>query len=586
VLATELAYAADSWTRIEARLDAYADEYMRVFAPICRGEHAVAETLRPAQATCLDGRRKALASLTEVLAELQPSELESAVKATWSLPIVERCEDAGVLAARVPPPEDPETAREVEAIRDELARAFARGEAGRFADARSIAQDALARARPIGYPAVEGEALWMLGRAAASLGDTEGAEAALREGYRLLLAAGDDANAARAATNVSHVVGVRQPRHGEAYDWVEVDAAALVQRAGLPTDLERSRLATAGAVRYSAGDLARARELLEQALQLCEGEPEDPACSVPLSNLAGVLVGLGDLVAATTTMERSVALVESSLGPEHPEVATALQNLGFVLSSRGDYAAAQRHSERALAIRERVLPPGHPDIALALLNLGSIVHRTDDKPLALAQFRRALAILEAARGPDHPEVAHALHNVGAVLLDLKDIEGARAAHERALAIRTKTLPPDHPSLADSLARVGRIAQLTGDNVTARDLHRRVLEIRLRVSGPESPDVARAIMELARARRGLGESTALVGDLQRAAAILEHAGAAPLDVVRVDIELARSLAVARPARARELALAARATAVELGLDPSDAIVLDIDALLAELDGARR
>ena len=76
-------------------------------------------------------------------------------------------------------------------------------------------------------------------------------------------------------------------------------------------------------------------------------------------------------------LERALALGEATFGPDHPNVAAVLSDLAMVLLDLGDAAGARPLSERAVAIGEAASGPDHPivatmlsDLAMVLLDLG------------------------------------------------------------------------------------------------------------------------------------------------------------------------------------------------------------------------
>jgi tetratricopeptide (TPR) repeat protein len=80
----------------------------------------------------------------------------------------------------------------------------------------------------------------------------------------------------------------------------------------------------------------------------------------------------GSYSEAIPLAQRTLAIVEKSLGPDNPDVATALDNLAQLYSAQGRYADAEPLYKRSLAIREKALGPDHPNVALSLNNLAGL----------------------------------------------------------------------------------------------------------------------------------------------------------------------------------------------------------------------
>ena len=68
-----------------------------------------------------------------------------------------------------------------------------------------------------------------------------------------------------------------------------------------------------------------------------------------------------------------MAINECAYGSEHPYVGRTLTNLALILLDLGDAAAARPLAERALAIAETVYGPDHPTVASYRNMLAAIV---------------------------------------------------------------------------------------------------------------------------------------------------------------------------------------------------------------------
>jgi tetratricopeptide (TPR) repeat protein len=110
--------------------------------------------------------------------------------------------------------------------------------------------------------------------------------------------------------------------------------------------------------------------LLERALAIAEGAlgPDHPDVA---RRLLGVGRGLRwqvsdglrvetDDEGARACFERALAIAERAQGPDGPLVGEALSELALVLVALGDLERAQACAERALAIAQRVSAPDHP----------------------------------------------------------------------------------------------------------------------------------------------------------------------------------------------------------------------------------
>jgi tetratricopeptide (TPR) repeat protein len=272
----------------------------------------------------------------------------------------------------------------------------------------------------------------------------------------------------------------------------------------------------------SAGDLPRAKELLERALaSALQNLGEDhPSVATRRSNLALVLKDLGDLLRAKELLERALASAIQHLGEDHPSVATGRSNLALVLKDLGDLPGAKALLERALARDLHNLGENHPSVARSRANLALVLKDLGDLPRAKELLERALASALQNLGEDHPRVARSRNDLATVLQDLGDLRRAKDLLERALTSDLRALGDGHPSVARSRANLALVLKDLGDLPRAKDLLERALASDLQNLGEDHPDVAACRSHLAGVLQGLG-------DLPRAKDLLERALASDL-----------------------------------------------------------
>jgi tetratricopeptide (TPR) repeat protein len=455
ILGTGLVYAPGTWTRVEQRLDAYADAWAVKHAEVCeatRVTEAQTEEEMVLRMGCLRERKTALRASVDVLAQADEEVVERAVELVASLPLLARCDDVELLAQqhqRVPPPEDPQVAREVEDLREQLADIEAEREAGRYAHATEQLEPVMRRIEALEHAPLSAEAKLQHGSLLADDGRYTEAEEELQEAYALALLHGHDDVVLDSAQRLTHVVGVQQARPAEGLVWGRT-ALPLAERSG--KDVERAMGENnLGGVLIGQGEYAQAELHWRRALELREHalDPDDPRVAMSANNLGFVLGSQGDHEQAERYYRRALSTFEQALGAEHPHVASTLNNLGRVLAGRGDYEQAELQQRRALEIREKALGAEHPHVASSLTDLGNVFFDRGEHEQAEPYYRRALPIFEKTLGPDHPDVAAIVLNLGHVLERRGEHEQARLHHQRALRLLEKALGPDHPLVAEA-----------------------------------------------------------------------------------------------------------------------------------------
>ncbi len=117
-----------------------------------------------------------------------------------------------------------------------------------------------------------------------------------------------------------------------------------------------------------------------------------------VNNLGDVYVRLGNYDAALPYSEQALAAIEKRFGPENYRLSNPLMNLAIIYREKQQFAQAMAVARRAYTIREHSFGPNHPDTAAALIHIGHIQHNSGDYAAAIETFQRTLAILES-RGP-------------------------------------------------------------------------------------------------------------------------------------------------------------------------------------------
>src|SRR5262249_37429234 len=144
--------------------------------------------------------------------------VNNAVDAANALQPLERCSDARLLRAMLPPPENARARAAVEAVRRQIAEAKALHDAGKGKTAAEKARAALAEARRVDDGPALAEALALVGYIASDAGDNDAAQAALKEAVWQAEAARHDEAKAEAAVLLV-MTAARHNRYDEAGDW-------------------------------------------------------------------------------------------------------------------------------------------------------------------------------------------------------------------------------------------------------------------------------------------------------------------------------------------------------------------------------
>ncbi|MEM7156821.1 MAG: tetratricopeptide repeat protein [Myxococcota bacterium] len=536
-------YAVSTWERVESNLDRYADDWARKHTEVCEAtavEHTQGDEALDLRMHCLDERRSSLGAVVDVLAQADDSMMDKAVDLTADLPRLAICDDVERLAERrqrVPPPEDPTIALEVESLRQALRAVDAKRNAALFAVAKTEAEQVIAQAQTLGYAPLEAEARLRLGRLHENEGQFAEAEQELQRAHALALSLGHDEIVLEASRSLAFVVGERQARYAEGLQWLET-ALPLARRSGDPRQVAAC-LDRRGTVLSKERRFDEAAEALRQALAIEESDPEaetllpqtldslgvvlsnqgqheeaerihrrvleirrrtqavgHPSTGRTLHNLGHDLNRQGEFAKAESFYREAQQILEGALGADHPAVAVSQMSLGAALERQGQYDESEEQYRRALETFERKLGPDHLHVALTLNNLGNVLYQRGDYAGAEAQHRRALEAFEAEMGPDHVNAAMSANNLGVALFDQGRYEAAERHMRHALRVREAKLGPEHPDVATSANNLGNALTARGQLEEAATHYRRALEIRRAALGEEHPRFAESLTGLA------------------------------------------------------------------------------------------
>jgi tetratricopeptide (TPR) repeat protein len=178
---------------------------------------------------------------------------------------------------------------------------------------------------------------------------------------------------------------------------------------------------------------------------------------------------------------------------------------------------------------------------------------------AIAELEDTLRAAERAYAAGHPTVAAIQSNLAELYVQAGRAREGTALAERALAFMEKKLGKEHRRLAPFADTLAGCLLEEGRPAEALAWSRRAVALQGEDPAGKDLNLAGYLVGLGRARLAVGQATAAVEALERAARALEGGGALPEDVAEAQDWLARALWQAGKDRRRavELAEAARA-----------------------------
>ena len=419
--ASELIYAGETWTRVEAGLDRWAGDWVEARRSACEDSeirHQQSAELLDLRMACLDHRRDRFAALVELFASADDTVVERAVEAVEALPPLEPCADRSWLMASVRPPEDPELAGRVAAVREQLAKVTAMSDAGKAGDAVELAERLDATATELGWAPTIAEAAGARGRVAQELGSFADAAPTLERAYFAARRSGHDEITILAGVRLIYTLSVGLGEFDRSSAWID-HVLAEAERIGRD-DLVAEVYSSIGIHHTMRGEIDAATAAFGRALELHE-DADSSSIAAAHINYGTILVRSdpGRRDEAFAELDRGIAMLEASLGPQHPNFAVALSNYATVHGHLGERREAIALLDRALEIQARALGEDHPMTGLLELNLAkNLVELDDPDSLARASTmaERSLATHQKVYGERHIMVAESQRAVAVAQL--------------------------------------------------------------------------------------------------------------------------------------------------------------------------
>ncbi|MEM7156945.1 MAG: protein kinase [Myxococcota bacterium] len=536
---------ADTLSRTAEPIATYVDAMgqMRTEACEARREGGQSERLFGLRTACLDIRRAGVDQLLERFEHADAAAVDNAAWAVASLPRVEPCGDVEALLASVPPPDDPETAEQVQLLRETLASARSMGLAGAYDDALSRAKSAVETAERLDYGPAIAEAQLRHGDILREANDHTAAYDVLSRAIRSALGAMHYEAAAEAVALRNWIEADRLDRPKQALATDEI-ADGMLEAIGRPPRLQWLLLNNRAVAQARDGRLVEAERSYRAALEAARAPGEGALPVEVISTLANLAIlqseGLGRPGAAAKELrsarERAVAL----LGPENPRVFALTSMLAEFLGAAGRPQQAQQQLELA---RQHVPPDAYSRVQLQI-DAAQLAHQRRDYEASLRNAESALTLARQQLADDSL-VSVALWRRGSARVELGQTDAGLQDLEDAVARELKRSGPDSESVALARTFAGLGLQRLGRTDEAIAQLEQALEITVALGPSAQPAVGRRFFDLGDAylqKGSLSKASALLG---RIAEAQDAAGFAADSIYRLQLDLQRgALAAAR------------------------------------------
>eukprot|EP00746_Dinoflagellata_sp_MGD_P089918 gnl/MRDRNA2_/MRDRNA2_35477_c0_seq1.p1 gnl/MRDRNA2_/MRDRNA2_35477_c0~~gnl/MRDRNA2_/MRDRNA2_35477_c0_seq1.p1 ORF type:complete len:360 (+),score=77.29 gnl/MRDRNA2_/MRDRNA2_35477_c0_seq1:46-1080(+) len=210
-----------------------------------------------------------------------------------------------------------------------------------------------------------------------------------------------------------------------------------------------------GKLLRSAGNVARALEVLNKGQQLCEchGILMTIEAAQLFRELGVAQYFAGNPKEELESYEKAQHIREHTGTLQDPEAAKLLTNIGEAKRKMKDYTGAREAYERAKQIRASTETLETSDGAQLLTNIGDLKSGTGDDDGAIQAFEHAKQIHTSLGTLETPDGAMLLYSFGVARDRKGELAFALESYEAAWWIREKTGTLDQPEGLELLAKI-------------------------------------------------------------------------------------------------------------------------------------
>ncbi len=538
ILGTELSYAQDTWLRVEQQLDAYATTWSSKHVEVCEAT-AVRQEQSPEaldlRMNCLHERRNALRATAKVLASADETIVRRALDTIEALPAIAQCDNVPQLAAQQQAGSsrsllDTDEARKT---REQLANVKALQFAGKYALALEQVKPIVQEAKEMDHMPLVAEALFHRGWLRQQMGAYSEAVDDLEEAYAIAVEFGNDIIASEASRTLTFVIGYRQRRPIEGFQWGRT-ALPLAKHTGDPVRIAAS-LGNTASVLVGEGRYEEAEHQNRRALELKEGAlgVDGLRVAAATTSLANSLYWQGKFDEAELHYRKALQIRTSRLGTRHPKVAASMESLAGALVRMGKFHEAENLFRQGLQITRNAVGPSNIEVARSMDNFGVFLNRSGNYEKAEKLHREALQVFTEVLGPDDVDLATTWNNLGDVLEKRGMHRKAEESHRKALELYQNQLGAGHVRATDSMTGIGIALYRQGRHNEAEAEFRNALKIRTDELGPTHHQTIESMNNLASLLIGQGKHSAAETQLRHSLGQLEiSAGSSDLGLAEI------------------------------------------------------
>ncbi len=217
-------------------------------------------------------------------------------------------------------------------------------------------------------------------------------------------------------------------------------------------------MANLALVRERQGDIEGSIAMLEDAIERAESAPEPPRFTLLAlhNNLGATYQDLNRDHEAVPHLRRAAELVDETLGPDHPATISIRLNLAGLEAELGDPLRAAELYEEVIAYRTELLGPDAEGTLAARYGYWEALRKSERRPETPDGFAELLDDAAAALGETHWLTAQTATSLAYALDEVGRTPEALPVAERAAALMRSAYGSDHPRAASAVALFERL----------------------------------------------------------------------------------------------------------------------------------
>ena len=244
-------------------------------------------------------------------------------------------------------------------------------------------------------------------------------------------------------------------------------ARGLLQRAIQMDDTLLQAKNKLGDLFNNSGDLSKAKNIYERALEQALDVDDEPGQALTLDNLCSVY-SASDYNKALDFGFRSLEI--SKKLDDKKSIGDSLLSIGVIYFRKRDYSEMENYFKLSFKMREEI--DDKKALGQSLLSIGLIYIRKREYKKALEYSNQALEINRKLNSKDG--MNNALSFIGIIYGALGDYDNAMDCDKKTLEINREL--GDKPSIASSESSIGNVYASIGDNDEALKYYARSYEI--------------------------------------------------------------------------------------------------------------